>query len=189
MKINPQVYTNQEGTKNWIHSSNYHETVLCLDSFFRLKVEASTVNLYNYHPLLVPEFCSQARLFLTDIFAIPHDESNGGISRLKCSVESELVYRINKKIIFWDLTNPSAGNCRGLISPAQWLNEHIKRVVWLPSVEQTASVGALETCWRNRSSQRGINGTLRSLPKNSAWFHINFSLAHTSTFWGRDWSP
>ena len=55
IKSNPQVYTTQEGTKNWIHINLYHETALCLDSFFRLKVEASTFNLYNHHPLLVPK--------------------------------------------------------------------------------------------------------------------------------------
>ena len=101
IKGNPQVYTTQEGTKNWIH--------ICLDSFFWLKVEASTINLYNYYPLLVPECLCQARLFLTDIIAISHDISTGGISRLKCTVEGDLIYRINNKIMFWDLANPSAG--------------------------------------------------------------------------------
>ena len=50
--------------------------------------------------------------------------------------------------------------------------------------EQLAFVGALETCWRDRTycSHRGIDETIRSLQKLSAWFHINFSLAHTSTF-------
>ena len=109
IKNNPQVYTTQEGTKNWIHTNLYQETALCLDSFFWLKVEASTVNLYNYYPLLVPEYRCQARLFLTDIFAISHDFSTGGISRLKYTVESDLIYRINSTIIFWDLANPSAG--------------------------------------------------------------------------------
>ena len=100
---NPRVYTTQEGrTKNWIHA-------LGLDSFFWLKVEASTINLYNYYPLLVPECLCQARLFLTDIIAISHDISTGGISRLKCTVEGDLIYRINNKIMFWDLANPSAG--------------------------------------------------------------------------------
>ena len=55
IESNPQVYTNQEGTKNWIHINLYHETAPCLDSFFRLKKEASTFNLYNHYPLLVPE--------------------------------------------------------------------------------------------------------------------------------------
>ena len=70
IKGNPQVYTTQEGTKNWIHTNSYQETALCLDSFFWLKVQASTINLYNSYPLLVPEFLCQARLFLTDIIAI-----------------------------------------------------------------------------------------------------------------------
>ena len=34
--------------------------------------------MYNYYPLLVPEFLCQARLFLTDIIAISHDISTGG---------------------------------------------------------------------------------------------------------------
>ena len=109
IKGNPQVYTTQEGTKNWIHTNLYQETTLCLDSFCWLKVEASTINLYNYYPLLVPECLCQARLFLTDIIAISHDISTGGISRLKCTVEGDLIYRINNKIMFWDLANPSAG--------------------------------------------------------------------------------
>ena len=49
IKNNPQVYTTQEGAKNWIHTNLYQETALCLDSFFWLKVEASTVNLYNFY--------------------------------------------------------------------------------------------------------------------------------------------
>ena len=109
IKGNPQVYTTQEGTKNWIHTNLYQETALCLDSFFWLKVEASTINLYNYYPLLVPECLCQARLFLTDIIAISHDISTGGISRLKCTVEDDLIYCISNKIMFWDLANPSAG--------------------------------------------------------------------------------
>ena len=107
-----------------MHTNSYQETALCLDSFFRLKFEASTVNLYNYYPLLVPECRCQALLFLTDIFAVPRDYSTQGISRLKCTVESDLIYRVNNRIIFWDLTNPSAKNCRYLISPAQRSNEH-----------------------------------------------------------------
>ena len=109
IKGNPQVYTTQEGTKNWIHTNLYQETALCLDSFFWLKVEASTINLYNYYPLLVSECLCQARLFLTDIIEISHDISTGGISHLKCTVEGDLIYRINNKIMFWDLANPSAG--------------------------------------------------------------------------------
>ena len=109
IKGNPQVYTIQEGTKNWIHTILYQETALCLDYFFWLKTEASTINLYNYYPLLVPEFLCQARLFLTDIIAISHDISTEGISRLKCTVEGDLIYRINNNIMFWDLANPSAG--------------------------------------------------------------------------------
>ena len=109
IKGNPQVHTTQDGTKNWIHTILYQQTALCLDSFFWLKVEASTINLYNYYPLLVPECLCQARLFLTDIIAISHDISTGGISRLKCTVEGDLIYRINNKIMFWDLANPSAG--------------------------------------------------------------------------------
>ena len=66
IKSNPQVYTTQEGTKNWIHINLYQETALCLDSFFWLKFEVSIVNLYIYYPLLVPECRCQARLFLTD---------------------------------------------------------------------------------------------------------------------------
>ena len=108
IKGNPRVYTTQEGTKNWIHTNLYQETALCLDSFFWLKVEASTINLYNYYPLLVPECLCQARLFLTDIIAISHDISTGDISRLKCTVEGDLIYRINNKIMFWDLANPFA---------------------------------------------------------------------------------
>ena len=50
IKNNPQVYTTQEGAKNWIHTNLYQETALCLDSFFWPKVEAATVNLYNYYP-------------------------------------------------------------------------------------------------------------------------------------------
>ena len=107
-----------------MHTNSYQETALCLDSFFRLKFEASTVNLYNYYPLLVPECRCQALLFLTDIFAVPRDYSTQGISCLKCTVESDLIYRVNNRIIFWDLTNPSAKNCRYLISPAQRSNEH-----------------------------------------------------------------
>ena len=44
------------------------------------------------------------------------------------------------------------------------------RVVWLPGVKRTAFVGALETCWRERTycSHRGINGKIRSLQKHSA---------------------
>ena len=103
IKGNPQVYTTQEGTKNWIRTNLYQETALCLYSFFWLKVEASTINLYNYYPLLVPECLCQARIFMTDIIAISHDIS------LKCTVEGGLIYRINNKIIFWDLANPSAG--------------------------------------------------------------------------------
>ena len=38
-----------------------------------------------------------------------HDISTGGISRPKCTVEGDLIYRINNKIMFWDLANPSAG--------------------------------------------------------------------------------
>ena len=102
IKGNPQVYTTQEGTKNWIHTNLYQETALCLDSFFWLKVEASTINLYNYYPLLVSECLCQARLFLTDFIATSHDISTGGIS-------GDLIYRINNKIMFWDLTNTSAG--------------------------------------------------------------------------------
>ena len=49
------------------------------------------------------------RLILTDIIAISHDISTGGISRLKCRVEGDLIYRINNKIMLWDLANPSAG--------------------------------------------------------------------------------
>ena len=109
IKGNPQVYTTQEGTKNWIHTNLYQETALCLYSFFWLKVEASTINLYNYYPLLVPECLCQARLFLTDIIAISHDISTGGVSRLKGTVEGDLIYRINNRIIFWDLANQSAG--------------------------------------------------------------------------------
>ena len=75
IKGNPQVYTTQEGTKNWIQTNLYQETALCLDSFFWLKVEASTINLYNYYLSLVPECLCQARLFLTDIIAISHDIS------------------------------------------------------------------------------------------------------------------
>ena len=123
IKNNPQVYTTQEGAKNWIHTNLYQETALCLDSFFWLKVEASTINLYNYYPLLVPECLCQARLFLTDIIAISDDISTGGISRLKCTVESDLIYRINNWIIFWDRTNPSAG-----ILPVQlvWHRDQLK---------------------------------------------------------------
>ena len=109
IKGNPQVYTTQEGTKNWIHTILYQETALCLDSFFWLKVEASTINLYNYYPLLVPECLCQARLFLTDIIAISYDFSTGGISRLKCTIGSDLIYCVKNRIIFWDLANPSAG--------------------------------------------------------------------------------
>ena len=65
--------------------------------------------LYNYYPLLVTECSCQARLFFTDIFAISYDFLTGGISRLKYTVESDLIYRINNTIIFWDLANPSAG--------------------------------------------------------------------------------
>ena len=108
IKGNPQVYTTQEGTKNWIHTNLYQETALCLYSFFWLKVEASTINLYNYYPLLVPECLCQARIFMTDIIAISHDISTKGFSRLKCTVEGGLIYRINK-IIFWDLAITSAG--------------------------------------------------------------------------------
>ena len=50
IKGNSQVYTTQEGTKNWIHTNLYQETALFLDSFFWLKVEASTIYLYNYYP-------------------------------------------------------------------------------------------------------------------------------------------
>ena len=123
IKNNPQVYTTQEGTKNWIHTNLYQETALCLDSFFWLKVKASTVNLYNYYPLLVPGCLCQARLFLTDIIAISHDFSTGGISRLKCTVESDLIYRINNWIIFRDPTNPSTG-----IFPVQlaWHRDQLK---------------------------------------------------------------
>ena len=48
------------------------------------------------------------------------------------------------------------------------------RVVWLPGVKRTAFVGALETCWRERTycSHRGINGKIRSLQKHSAWFRF-----------------
>ena len=113
IKNNPQVYTTQEGTKNWIHTNFYQDIALCLQSFF----EASTVNVYNYYPLLVPECRCQARLFLTDIFAISHDFSTGGISRLKCTVESDLIYRINNRIIFW--------NSPCLISPVQRAIEDI----------------------------------------------------------------
>ena len=110
IKGNPQVYTTQEGTKNWIHTNSYQETALCLDSFFWLKLTyIIIINLYNYYPLLVPEFLCQARLFLTDIIAISHDISTGGISHPKCTVEGDLIYRINNKIMFWDLANPSAG--------------------------------------------------------------------------------
>ena len=42
IKGNPQLYTTKEGTKNWIPTNLYQETALCLDSFFWLKVEAST---------------------------------------------------------------------------------------------------------------------------------------------------
>ena len=77
-KKNPKVYTTQEGIE-------------------RLKVEASTFNLYNYYPLLVPECRCQAWLFLTDIFGTSHDFSTGGISHLKCTVESDLIYRINNR--------------------------------------------------------------------------------------------
>ena len=123
IKNNPQVYTTQEGAKNLIHTNLYQETALCLDSFFWLKVEASTVNLYNYYPLLVPECRCQARLFLTDIIAIAHDFSTGGISRLKCTVESDLIYRINNWIILRDPTNPSTG-----IFPVQlaWHRDQLK---------------------------------------------------------------
>ena len=34
IKGNPQVYTTQEGTENWIHTCLCQETVFCLDSFF-----------------------------------------------------------------------------------------------------------------------------------------------------------
>ena len=78
----PRVYTTKEGTKNWIHTNLYQETALCLDSFCWLKVETSTINLYNYYPLLVPECLCQARIVLTDIIAISHDISTGDISRL-----------------------------------------------------------------------------------------------------------
>ena len=63
----------------------------------------------NYYPLPVPECLCQARPLLTDIIAISHDISTGGISRLKCTVEGDLTYSINNKIMFRDLANPSAG--------------------------------------------------------------------------------
>ena len=52
--------------------------------------------------------------------------------------------------------------------------------VWWRGIERTAFVGAVENCWRDRTycSHRGINERFRSLQKQSAWFHINFSLAH-----------
>ena len=185
------MYTNQEGTKNWIHTNLYQETALCLDSFFSLKVEASTVNLNNYYPSLVPECRCQARLFLADTFAIPYDNSTGGISRLKCTVESDLIYRINNRIIIWDLTHPSAGNFRCLISPEQRPNEHTTYVLFgylslnqLPLFARLRPAGGTMYC-----SHRGIEVTIRSLEKHLAWFHINFSLAHTSAFWRRDWIP
>ena len=87
IKGNPQLYTTKEGTKNWIPTDLYQETALCLDSLFWLKVEASTINLHNYYPLLVSECLCQARLFLTDIIAVIHDISTGGISRLKWELE------------------------------------------------------------------------------------------------------
>ena len=43
IKSNPEVHTTQESTKNWIPLNIYQETSLCLESFFLLKVEASTV--------------------------------------------------------------------------------------------------------------------------------------------------
>ena len=124
------MYTNQEGMKNWIHTNLYQETTLCLDSFFSPKVEAFTVNLHNYYSLQVPECRCQAQLLLTNIFAIPNDNSTGGISRLKCTVESDLIYCTNNRIIIWDLTNPSAGNFRCLISPAQRPNERTTYVLF-----------------------------------------------------------
>ena len=107
IKGNPRVYTTQEGTKNWIHTILYQETALCLDSFFWLKVEASTINLFNYDPLLVPE-CSFGYSWLTSLqfLMIFRPEA---FARLKCTVEGDLIYRINNKIMFWDLANPSAG--------------------------------------------------------------------------------
>ena len=156
-----------------------------------LDVEASTVNLHNHYPLLVPECRYQARLFLTDIFAIPSDYSTRGISRLKWTVEGDLIYRIKNRIIFWDLTNPSAGNFRCLIIPAQRPNEHATYIIWLPDVEKRAFVGVLKAYRRDRTfcSHRGIDETFRSLLKYSAWFHINISLVHTSAFWCRDLIP
>ena len=49
-------------------------------------------------------------------------------------------------------------------------------VVWLPGVERTAFVGALETCWRDRTyySHRGIDETIRSLQKFPADFTLTF---------------
>ena len=44
--------------------------------------------------LLVPKCRCQVLLFLTDIFAISHGYSTGGISRVKCTVESDFIYRI-----------------------------------------------------------------------------------------------
>ena len=122
-------------------TNSYQETALCLDSFFWLKFEASTVNLYNYYPLLVPECRCQALLFLTDIFAVPRDYSTRGISRLKCTVESDLIYRFNDRIIFWDLTNQSAENFRCLISPAQRSNEHAAYMLFGRCALETCSGG------------------------------------------------
>ena len=52
--------------------------------------------------------------------------------------------------------------------------------VWWRGIERTAFVGAAENCWRDRTycSHRGIDERFRSLQKQSAWFHINFSSAH-----------
>ena len=125
IKNNPQVYTTQEGAKNWIHTNLYQETALCLDSFFWPKVEASTVkkNLKKHIIIILNFFQNVYWLLLTDILAISHDFCSGGISRLKCTVESDLIYRINNWIIFWDPTNPSAG-----ILPVQlvWHRDQLK---------------------------------------------------------------
>ena len=89
-----------------------------------MKGEASTVNLYSYHPSLVPECRCQAWLLLTNIFAIFHGYLTGGC--LKCMFESSLIYCINYRIIFCDLANPSSG-----ILPVLWVWHSIEDITYM----------------------------------------------------------
>ena len=151
IKNNPQVYTTQEGMQEIKITLRYtlpkrvckRSKVILRYTLPKRARKIEFTLIYIRRPLFVWTLSFDRKLrrppltyiiifnffpnvywlLLTDILAISHDFCSGGISRLKCTVESDLIYRINNWIIFRDPTNPSTG-----IFPVQlaWHRDQLK---------------------------------------------------------------